>query len=436
MAIINNLATSNTFTEWLAGTQSTISKLNTITDGGGSITFIANTNINVTFDLVSNGSYTVKQISDKGNSSFIHANSAYIHANAAFDAANTATGAATDVTARASASAAFANANGAFAKANSSFITANAAFLKANTPSFHANSAFIQANAAFNHANASFISANAAFIRANNSLDANNGGTVSATITISTGNVIVSSGNIAVGTSSPKDNVHVVSGNIQVSPNAFIGTTNTGTVSIGTDLASTGQGGSQIRFPRSLPPGGAPLDEISFWTSFLNTTHSERMRISSSGKVGIGTVNPGVALDVVGDAAFTGSLGVGTASSNVAGEIRATNNITAYYSSDLRLKKNIVPIENALSSLNKIRGVRYEWTDDYIKKQGGEDGYFVRKDDVGVIAQEVQKVLPEIVVEREDGYLAVKYDRIVALLIEAVKELQVEVEELKKKQNG
>ena len=61
MAIINNLATSNTFTEWLAGTQSTISKLNTITDGGGSITFIANTNINVTFDLVSNGSYTVKQ---------------------------------------------------------------------------------------------------------------------------------------------------------------------------------------------------------------------------------------------------------------------------------------------------------------------------------------------------------------------------------------
>jgi hypothetical protein len=431
MAIINNLATSNTFTEWLAGTQSTISKLNTITDGGGSITFIANTNINVTFDLISNGSYTVKQISDKGNSSFIQANSAYIHANAAFDAANTATGAATDTTARA-------NANAAFAKANSSFITANAAFLKANTPSFHANSAFIQANAAFGHANASFIQANAAFIRANNSLDANNGGTVSATITISTGSVIVSSGNIAVGTSSPQDNVHVVSGNIQVSPNSFIGTTNTGTVSIGTDVASTGQGGSQIRFPRIIPPGftGAPLDEISFWTSFLNVTHVERMRISSSGKVGIGTVNPGVALDVVGDAAFTGSLGVGTASSNVAGEIRATNNITAYYSSDLRLKKNIVPIQNALSSLNKIRGVRYEWTDDYIKKQGGEDGYFVRKDDVGVIAQEVQKVLPEIVVEREDGYLAVKYDRIVALLIEAVKELQVEVEELKKKQNG
>jgi hypothetical protein len=130
------------------------------------------------------------------------------------------------------------------------------------------------------------------------------------------------------------------------------------------------------------------------------------------------------------------SFGVGTAASNTTGEIRATNNITAYYSSDIRLKKNIVPIENALASMDKLRGVRFEWTDDYIEQHGGEDEYFNRRHDVGVIAQELREVLPELVAERGDGYLAVKYDRIVALLIQSVKELKEEINELKKKQNG
>ena len=130
------------------------------------------------------------------------------------------------------------------------------------------------------------------------------------------------------------------------------------------------------------------------------------------------------------------SLGVGTTASGVTGEIRAANNITAYYSSDIRLKKNVVPIENALDSIDKIRGVRFEWTDDYIQQHGGEDDYFNRRHDVGVIAQELRLVLPELVAERQDGYLAVKYDRIVALLIQSVKELKEEINELKKKHNG
>ena len=72
-------------------------------------------------------------------------------------------------------------------------------------------------------------------------------------------------------------------------------------------------------------------------------------------------------------------------------------------------------------------------TDEHIEKRGGEDGYFVRKHDVGVIAQEVLEVLPEVVREREDNTLAVDYERMVALLIEAVKDLKKEVEELKQK---
>jgi hypothetical protein len=123
------------------------------------------------------------------------------------------------------------------------------------------------------------------------------------------------------------------------------------------------------------------------------------------------------------------SLGVGVASGST-GEIRASNNITAYYSSDRRLKTNIVPIANAIDLLKKINGVRFDWTDEYIEASGGEDGFFIRKNDIGVIAQEVQFILPEVVAERGDGYLAVKYDKIIALLIEAIKELEIKVDTL------
>jgi len=125
------------------------------------------------------------------------------------------------------------------------------------------------------------------------------------------------------------------------------------------------------------------------------------------------------------------SLGVGTAGSATAGEIRATNNITAYYSSDIRLKENIKKIKNPLKLLKKIRGVNFDWTEDFINKNGGEDGYFIRKNDVGVIAQEVQAVLPQVVAKRSDDYLAVRYEKIVPLLIEAINELSTKLDEYK-----
>ena len=124
-------------------------------------------------------------------------------------------------------------------------------------------------------------------------------------------------------------------------------------------------------------------------------------------------------------------MGVTTAST-VAGEIRATNEITAYFSSDSRLKENIQPIANPIAMLEAIRGVYFDWTAEHIENRGGEDGYFVRKHDIGVIAQEVEKILPEIVATRADGFKAVKYEKIVPLLIEAIKAQQHEIEQLKK----
>lgn len=129
------------------------------------------------------------------------------------------------------------------------------------------------------------------------------------------------------------------------------------------------------------------------------------------------------------------SLGVGTAPSGTTGEIRATSEVTAYFSSDKNLKENIVTIDNALGKLRQVSGVMFDWTDDEIERRGGEDGYFVRKHDTGIIAQDVEKVLPEVVAVRPDGYKAVKYEKLAGLIIQAINELADQVDEIKKKLN-
>ena len=123
-----------------------------------------------------------------------------------------------------------------------------------------------------------------------------------------------------------------------------------------------------------------------------------------------------------------GALGVGTGSVGAtAGELRAADEVTAYYSSDERLKENITTIEDALDKVNSIRGVEFDWKADHIKKRGGEDGYFVRKHDVGILAQDVKKVCPEVVAEKEDGTLGVKYEKLIGLLVQAINELSAKV---------
>ena len=129
----------------------------------------------------------------------------------------------------------------------------------------------------------------------------------------------------------------------------------------------------------------------------------------------------------------TSSLGVGTAASGTSGEIRATNEVTAYYSSDERLKNNIRTIDNALYKLKKIRGVMFNWNDEVVEQRGGEDKYFVRKQDTGIIAQDVEQVLPEVVATRKDGYKAVRYEKMAGLIIQAINELADEVEEIKQR---
>ena len=121
----------------------------------------------------------------------------------------------------------------------------------------------------------------------------------------------------------------------------------------------------------------------------------------------------------------TGNVGVGDSTPSykldVAGTIRATGDVIAY--SDERLKENIKTIDNSLEKVNKLRGVEFN--------KIGED-----KKSIGVIAQEIENIIPEVVKTDDQGMKSVAYGNVVGLLIESIKELNKEVEELKTKLNN
>ena len=116
----------------------------------------------------------------------------------------------------------------------------------------------------------------------------------------------------------------------------------------------------------------------------------------------------------------------------VNGAISATGNVTAYATSDIQFKENVQPIEGAVDVASAIGGKTFDWTDAYIAENGGEDGYFIRKNDFGVITQDVEAAFPLAVRTRENGTLAVDYEKLVAVAFAAIAELKAEIEALKK----
>ena len=161
-------------------------------------------------------------------------------------------------------------------------------------------------------------------------------------------------------------------------------------------IASTGGGGGgSIGTLQEVTTEGATTNVA---TTFSNSTDSTS---KTTGAVIIG-----------------GGLGVNNT-------INAGGDVIAYASSDERLKDNIKPIENPLEVISQISGNTFDWNEEKQNIYNGKD--------YGVIAQEIQKVMPELVDTRDNGYLAVKYDKIVPLLIESIKELKKEIEELKSK---
>ena len=147
------------------------------------------------------------------------------------------------------------------------------------------------------------------------------------------------------------------------------------------------------------------------------TTLLDRMIIDQNGRVGIGCAAPAYKLHVNGDGGFLGNV-------RATGSITAGTSVTAC--SDLRFKTNIHPLSNALKNVLKMNGVTYDWR---IKEF--PDWSFNDRKQIGVIAQDLEKLYPELITVDEKGYLSVDYSKITPILIEAVKDLNTENDKLK-----
>tara|TARA_R110000824_G_scaffold265390_3_gene454306 strand:- start:1280 stop:3694 length:2415 start_codon:yes stop_codon:yes gene_type:complete len=115
-------------------------------------------------------------------------------------------------------------------------------------------------------------------------------------------------------------------------------------------------------------------------------------------------------------------IGNGGLPSGTAGSLVVENDVIAFYTSDERLKDNVAPIASGLNKISHLTGVQFDWNkDSYAHLQGH---------DIGVIAQNIESVVPEAVSTRPDGYKAVRYDKIVPVLIEGMKEQQIQIQNL------
>lgn len=194
----------------------------------------------------------------------------------------------------------------------------------------------------------------------------------------------------------------------------------------------------------SIPNGALVNSGITIGNTFvaLGGTYSSAATVSSiagtsnqiNASASTGAVTLSLPQSIATSSGVTfGSLNVGAATGATTGQIRASDNITAYASSDAKFKENIRPIPNALATVLAIGGDLFDWTDEYIAAHGGEDGYFVRKADFGVIAQKVQAVFPQGVRTREDGSLAVDYEKLSALAFAAIGDLSARLAEIEQK---
>ncbi len=128
------------------------------------------------------------------------------------------------------------------------------------------------------------------------------------------------------------------------------------------------------------------------------TARAARLSITNSGNVGIGTQSPSQRLHVVGNICATGTIGV---------------------CSDARFKEHVEPVAGALEKVDRLRGVAFDW-----KREEFPDHQFAEDRQLGFIAQEVEKVLPQVVSRGADGYLSVDYGRLTPVLVEALRELR------------
>ena len=278
-------------------------------------------------------------------------------------------------------------------------------------------------------------------------------------------------GRIGIGTNSPAEKLHIV-GNVRVHDGGYLAAGDANDIFIRHD----GNGHLQSN------AGTMFINQVANGSMIFSTNNTERIRITSAGRVLIGGTSASghnfdfevldnhayvkgpdgwngtgdLAIVALGSAVVNevfgcgykygtgmilstyktggyGSFGSSCQDSliiaDTTGQAKFINDVVAFATSDKRLKENVKPLDNALDKINKINGVEFDWIDG--KDKHGNSVHSNEGHDIGVIAQEIEEVLPEVVTTRDNGYKAVKYEKIVPLLIQAIKEQQKQIEELK-----
>ena len=193
-----------------------------------------------------------------------------------------------------------------------------------------------------------------------------------------------------------------------------------GVIGAATLSSTLGVTGNSTFTGRIIPSSGSAVNNGIEWASDIGGGSGDRAFIKYYVESGENTrLHIGIQNDSDDDLYLEASTTL------ISGALNVVGDITAFYSSDERLKDNITPIENPLAKVLSISGNTFDWNDK--SSHTGKD--------IGVIAQEIEKVLPEIVTTRENGFKAVQYEKITPLLIEAIKELSHKVDDLQQKLN-
>lgn len=213
---------------------------------------------------------------------------------------------------------------------------------------------------------------------------------------------VTSGGKVGIGTTAPTEKLTINSGNIQINgtANGIIfkepGYTYYSTIYGWGELNLINFNGRGILFATGPTPGQGIT----------------RMVISKNGNVGIGNSTDSYKLDVTGDVVARGQV----------------YSSTYGWLSDERLKKNIQPIANPIETLIQINGKSFDWRKDEFSNRILPDGL-----QYGMIAQDVEKILPSVVTTMKDGFKTINYSSFTPFIIEAIKEQQIQIESLTKK---
>jgi len=203
-----------------------------------------------------------------------------------------------------------------------------------------------------------------------------------------------------------------------------VGTANRISVSAdAVDIASTYVGQTSITTLGTIGTGTWQGSVIASAYLDADTAHLSDTQTFSGAKTFSSAVN--ITNNTASTTITTGALIV-TGGVGVSGALNVGGDVVAYASSDERLKDNIEVISNPIQKVQQLKGVTWEWNENADELQQSLPN-------VGVIAQDVEKVLPQLVHDRENGFKGVDYAKLTGLLIEAIKEQQKQIDELKSK---